>query len=137
MDDERNSGRQEGLYATLKGVAATLLTTGRTRLELLGNEIQEEKLRAIRLLLMALGTVFCLGIGVLLLVALIALLFWESRLLVVGGCAAFFGVLGAIFFQALQSAAQRSESPFSSSLAELEEDIRQLKAAAHNEPDIR
>ncbi|MBI4742680.1 MAG: phage holin family protein [Betaproteobacteria bacterium] len=123
-----------GLFATLKGVAAALVSTGRTRLELLGNEIEEEKLRALRLLLTALAMVFCVGVGVLLAVAFFAVVFWEYRGFVIGGFAALFIVLGAFFFRAMKQAAQRSEPLFASSLSELEEDLRQLKAAARNEP---
>lgn len=127
------TGRQAGLFAALNGIAATLLSTGRTRLELLANEIEEEKLRAIRLLLMALAMVFCLGVGILLAVALLATLFWDSRLLIIGGFAGLFLTLGGVFFSAFKHATQRPAPVFAASLAELEEDLRQLKAAARDE----
>lgn len=126
--------RATGLFGSLKLIAATLIASGRTRLELLGNEIEEEKLRAIHMLLMALGLVFCLGVGVLLTVAFLAVLYWDSRLLVLGGFATLFVVLGWVFFRALKKAAQRTSPLFAASLSELEEDLRQLKAAARNEP---
>ena len=129
-----NTSQNTGLFTALKNVSATLLATGRTRLELLGNEFEEEKLRAIRLLLLAEAMVFCLGIGVLLFVALLSLLFWDNKVAIVGGFAGLFLLLGLVFFSALKSASQRREKPFASSLAELEEDLRQLKAAARNEP---
>jgi uncharacterized membrane protein YqjE len=130
----QNNGQNTGLFAALKGIAATLLTTGRTRLELLGNEIEEGKLRALRLLLLAQAMIFCLGVGILLAVAWLALCFWESRLLVMGGFALLFILLGGVFLRAFLNATQRSKPLFASSLAELEEDLRQLKAAAHHEP---
>jgi uncharacterized membrane protein YqjE len=122
-----------GLFAALSNTAATLLNMGRTRLELLANEIEEEKLRAMRLLLMALAMVFCLGVGIVLAVALLATLFWESRIIVFGGFAGIFLALGAVFFGAFKRATQRPAPVFAFSLAELEEDLRQLKAAARNE----
>jgi len=79
---DNTGGETNGLFAALKGIAATLLASGKTRLELLGNEIEEEKLRAIQLLLMAQSMVFCFGVGVILAVALISSLFWDNRLLV-------------------------------------------------------
>lgn len=127
-------GPSAGLFGSLKSIAATLIASGRTRLELLGNEIEEEKLRAIHMLLMALGLVFCLGVGVLLAVAFLAVMYWDSRLQVLGGFACLFVVLGGLFFCALRSAAQRPAPLFSASLSELEEDLRQLKAAIRNEP---
>jgi uncharacterized membrane protein YqjE len=129
----QNTGQNPGLFTALKSVSASLLATGRTRLELFGNEFEEEKLRAIRLLVMAEAMVFCLGIGILLVVALLATIFWDNRIAVIGGFAGLFLLLGFIFFKALMSAAQRQEKPFASSLAELEEDLRQLKSAARNE----
>jgi uncharacterized membrane protein YqjE len=133
-DSDTGSSVDTGLFATLKDIATTLLTTGRTRLELLSNEIEEEKLRALRLLLLGQAMMFCLGIGVLLAVAWLALLFWESSLLLMGGFAILFILLGGAFLRAFLGATQRSQPAFASSLAELEEDLRQLKAAARNEP---
>lgn len=127
-----DSGRKAGLFAALKNVAATLLASGRTRLELLGTEFEEEKLRALRLLVAALAMVFCLGVAALLLVGLLALIFWESRVVVIGGFAALFLLLGVIAYKALVHATQRTQPPFAHTLAELEEDLRQLKAAARH-----
>lgn len=133
---ETPAGRSPaGLFAGASRLAASLLAAGRTRLELLGNEFEEEKRRALRLLLLAQGMVFCFGVATLLGVALLALIFRENQLLVIGGMALLFAVLGAIFFRALTLATQRKEAVFASSLAELEEDIRQLKAAARSSTD--
>ena len=124
---------QTGLFTALKNVSATLLATGRKRFELLSNEFEEEKLRTIRLLLMAEAMVFCLGIGLVLLVALLTTLFWDNRIVVIGGFTGLFLLLGFVFFKALVNATQRQEKPFASSLAELEKDLRQLKSAVRNE----
>ena len=132
-DPEADHSKGGGLFATLKNLAATLLSSGRTRLELLGNEIEAEKLRAMHLLLMAQAMVFCFGVGVLLAVAWLTALFWESRTFLLAGFAVLFIVLGSFFWRTFQRTAQRSEPVFASSLAELEEDLRQLKAAARHE----
>ncbi|WP_153110661.1 phage holin family protein [Propionivibrio limicola] len=130
-------GEQSGLFAALKNISATLLATGKTRLELLGNEIEEEKLRAIRLVFLAQGMAFCLGVGVLLFVALMAALFWESRLVVLGGAAGVFLAGGAFCCVLFKRATVRPEPVFAASIAELQEDIRQLKAALENEQTAR
>ena len=72
------------MFAALKNIAATLLASGKTRLELFANELEEEKLRAFQMLVMALGMVFCLGAGMLILILFLTVLFWESRVLVLG-----------------------------------------------------
>jgi len=131
---DHTGGEANGLFAALKGVAATLLASGKTRLELLGNEVEEEKLRAIQLLLMAQGMVFCFGVGVILAVALISSAFWDNRLLVLGLFALLFLLGGGIFYSRFRKATQPPARVFAASLAELQEDLRQLKAAMANEP---
>lgn len=123
-------GEGAGLFAALKNSAATLLSSGKTRLELLGNEIEEEKLRAINLLLMAQGMVFCLSAGTLIFVCFLSVLFWENRLFVLGAAVGFFLLLGLVFFALFKRAAHRPEKMFAASIAELQEDLRQLRAAA-------
>lgn len=133
---ETSAGRPAvGLFAGANRLAVTLLAAGRTRLELLGNEFEEEKQRALRLLLLAQGMVFCFGVATLLGVALLALVFRENPLTVIGAMALLFAMLGGIFYRSFMHATQRKEAAFASSLAELEEDIRQLKAAAQASAD--
>ncbi len=131
---ESQGGENSGLFAALKNIAATLLASGKTRLELLGNEIEEEKLRAIQLLLMAQAMVFCFGVGAVLAVALLTALFWDSRFLLLSASVAFFLILGGIFYMSFKRATHRPDRVFSASIAELQEDIRELKAALAHEP---
>jgi uncharacterized membrane protein YqjE len=128
-DGKANSG----LFSALKGIAATLLATGRTRLELLANEIEEEKLRAIQLLIVAQGMMFCFGVGALLAVGLLSVLWWDSRILVLGLSSAFFFGLGVFFYTQFKRSTKRPEGVFQASIDELEEDLRKLRAAAEND----
>ncbi len=119
-----------GLLAAARISAATLLTIGRTRLELLGNEIEEKKLRIAQLVMFLLVAAFSLTIAVLLAVVWLVVLFWEARALILGIGTLVFLLIG---IYALVSARKATASPdkiFASSLAELEEDVRQLKEAA-------
>jgi uncharacterized membrane protein YqjE len=125
----QNAGQSSGLFAALKNISVTLLTTGKTRLELLGNELEEEKQRAVRLVLMAQGMVFCFGVGALLFVAFVTLLFWESRIAILGAFVAVFLLSGGAFYVAFGRLATRPTPVFSASLAELQEDLRELKAS--------
>lgn len=129
------SGRQGGLFAALKNLSATLLSSGRTRLELLGNELEEEKLRAIQLLLMAQGLVFCLSISVFVLVLFFTAVFWESRIIVLGASSGILLIVSAGIAIGLKRALYRPRRMFDASLSELEEDIRQLKAAIGRHDD--
>lgn len=119
-----------GIFASVKNLAATLVAMGRTRLELLGNEIAVEKQRFVNLFLLAQVLVLCLILGVILLVVLMALLFWDQRLLVIAGMAAFFLGLAGYLYLRVQRLLHPPEPVFANSLAELKEDLRQLKAAS-------
>ena len=119
-----------GLLAALQTVAASLLAMGQTRLELLANEIEVQKLQALRMLLLAGALLFCAGLGIVLLVVLLALAAGELRLFVVGGCAVAFLLMAASLYRALMQATRAPEPAFEATLAELQEDIRNLKAAS-------
>ena len=119
-----------GLLAALQTVAASLLAMGQTRLELLANEIEVQKLHALRMLLLAGALLFCTGLGIVLLVVLLALAAGELRLFVVGGCAVAFLLMAVSLYRALMRAIRVPEPAFEATLAELQEDIRNLKAAS-------
>ena len=122
-----------GLLAATRHSAATLLATGRTRLELLGNEIRDEKLRAVHLLLLSQAVAFCLMIGLILAIALLVVVFWDSRVFVLGGFTALFALVGSFAYFALRRAMRRGQSIFATSIAQLGEDLQQLRTAAGNE----
>lgn len=119
--------------AVLKDIAATLLVTLQTRLALLVNEIQTQKHHALQQVGFGLALLFCLGLGVLLAVALAVLLWWEQRFLVLGFFTALFLGLAGYFYAALRRNNAASAPLFAVSLAELQEDIRQLKEASDHE----
>ena len=51
-------GGREGLFAALKNIPVTLLAMSQTRLELLANEVEAQKLTVLRMLLLAQGMMF-------------------------------------------------------------------------------
>ncbi len=65
---------------------------------------------------------------------LLTALFWDSRFLLLGASVAFFLILGGIFYMSFKRATHRPDRVFSASIAELQEDIRELKAALAHEP---
>ncbi|MFC5519730.1 phage holin family protein [Polaromonas jejuensis] len=123
----------KGPLAAVRDIAATLLATLQTRLALLANEVQVEKHQILQQLTLGLALVFCLGLGVLLAVALVVLLWWEQRLAVLGFFSALFLGLAAYCYAVLRRDHAASDPLFAASLAELQEDLRQLKAAAHEQ----
>ena len=124
------AGGREGLFAALKNIPVTLLAIGQTRLELFANEVETQKLTVLRMLLLAQAMLFCAGLGLLLAVALITLLMWDQRLIVVAVFAALFLLAAALSYRALMRIVNAPEPAFAATLAELREDMRQLKAAS-------
>jgi len=123
-----------GVWGAAKAKAVTLLAIGQTRLELLANEIEVGRVTAMRQLMLALSVLFCVALGVVLTVMGLTLLFWEQRLVVVALSGALFWALALYFYVTMRGAARKTEPLFSASLAELQEDLRQLKAATRNGP---
>lgn len=117
----------------LKNIAATLLESVQTRLTLLVNEIETQKYLALRQFWLVLALLFCLGLGLLLAVALAVLLWWEQRILVLGLFTVLFLGLAGYFYAALRRNSAASTPLFAVSLAELQEDLRQLRQATDHE----
>ncbi len=113
---------------SVKRLASTLIAIVSTRLELLANEVQEERLRLAQMFFLYLSALFCFGMGVLLLTAFITVLFWdEHRLAVLGGLCILFFVLATLMAMLLRNKAQSKQKLFSASLAELFKDREQLE----------
>lgn len=109
-----------------KRLLSTLTSIVSTRLELLANELQEERLRLTQLLLFYLSAIFCFGMGILLLVIFIVVLFWDDhRQAVLGVLSLVFFVIGALML--LRGRAQAKSRLFSASLAELSKDRKLLE----------
>lgn len=126
-----------GPFAALKIIPITLLTMAQTRLQLLGNEILTEKHRALRELTLVLAMVACAGLGVLLVVGLVVTLMWDQRIWVLSGLIVLFLGAALVCFAKLRRSTRSFDGIFAGSLAELQEDLRQLKAASDHVKDPR
>jgi uncharacterized membrane protein YqjE len=126
-----------GPFAALKNIPITLLAMAHTRLQLLGNEILTEKHRALRELTLVLAMVACAGLGVLLVVGLVVILLWDQRVLVLAALIVLFLGAAALCFAKLRRSTRSFDGIFAGSLAELQEDLRQLKAASEHGQDPR
>lgn len=118
-----------GLLGSAKRLAATLTSIVSTRLELLANELQEERLRLTQMLFFALCALFCFGMGLLLFTVFIVVLFWDDhRLAVLGVLSVIFFASGSLAALLLRGKAREKSRLFSASLAELARDREQLGA---------
>ncbi len=118
-----------GLMGSVRRLLSTLTSIASTRLELLANELQEERLHLTQMLFFTLVALFFFGMGLLLFTAFIVVLFWDDhRLAVLGVMCIFFFALGTLLAMLLRSKAQAKSKLFSASLAELAKDREQLGA---------
>lgn len=118
-----------GLLGSIRQLASTLTSIVSTRLELLANELQEERLRLTQMLLYAWFALFCFGMGMLLLTAFIVVLFWDDhRLAAIGALGTVFFALAALMAWLLRGKSRARSGLFSASLAELAKDREYLDA---------
>ena len=121
---------QSGLFGVLRGGAQSLLAAAQSRLSLLANEIEVEKLRTFRLLLLAQALMFCLGLAFIFCAGLVIFVFWDQRIPVIAGLSALFFMTSYLLYKKIACIVNDSDPLFAATLAELQEDLRQLKAAA-------
>lgn len=108
---------------SLKRLAGTSLAILQARLELLSNEMEEERLRIGQMLLYGSIALFFFGLAIVILTAFFVVLFWDShRLLVLCGFTALYFVAGLLAWNALRRAAREKSKLFSDTLAELADD---------------
>lgn len=119
-----------GFFRAFKTLLVTLLATGRTRLELLSVELQEEKLRLIDLIASALIAVFALGLALVLTLVFLTLAFWEQRLLILGGATGLCWLALLLLYVRIRGLTARPSPLFKSSLAELDKDLATLRGPA-------
>src|SRR5487761_2072052 len=116
-----------GLMESSKRVVGTLLAIFQTRLELLSNEIEEERLRVRQMLFYGSVALFFFGLSIMLMTVFVVVVFWDSyRLSVLGGLTALFFLAGLLVFKSLCNLSLERTKLFSSSLAELEDDRARL-----------
>ncbi len=118
---------ETGLLASVKRLLSTLAAIASTRLELLVNELHEERLHLEQMLLFFFSALFCFGMSIVLLSFFVVVLFWDQhRLAALGGLGMAFFAAGAYLAQRLRSMAEKKSRLFSVSLGELSRDREQL-----------
>ncbi len=116
-----------GLLASASAVFGLLVEMGCTRLQLASVELEEERLRLVSLCLLALATMFFLGVTLVFTALLLVLVFWDGpRLWVASGVAGFF-ILGTAALAWRWRWVQQHRPPFlASTLATLRADREAL-----------
>ena len=128
MDEPRpDASADQGVLAALRRLTGNAIALLHTRLELLITEIEEERSRFVRILVLSVIAAFFLSIGVLTLTIFIILLAWDKHgLLVAGGLAVLYLAIGTTLALSVRNLAKTRSKLFSSSLAELKKDHDEL-----------
>ncbi len=128
MAEREGAAARGGLLRSIKHLAGKLLGAAQTRLEILATEIEEERMRLEQLLLIALAAAFCLGMGIVLCVALVVVYYWDThRLAAIGILAAGFIAAGALLGWILRDKAKTRPKPFAITRGELAKDRAMLR----------
>ena len=123
MSDSRPGAASGGLLVSLRRLIATAFELAQVRLELIGTDLEQQKLRILAGLVWAALGLMLVGVGLVLLAGCVVLLFWEGyRLQAMGVLTLVFLACGAL---ALRHATARLKTPpgaFAASVAELTQD---------------
>lgn len=115
--------QSNGLVASVKALMSTLLCIAQTRLELLANEMEEDRLRMIRLVLFSLFMFLFFCLGIVMFTLMIIVIYWDTyRLLAIGLVALTYLVVAAGLAVYLARQVKQKPKIFSASIAELIKD---------------
>lgn len=127
MHTENASASKGGLLDSVKTLAGTLLAMGQTRLELLSNDLEEERSWLTSMLVWTLIALFCAILAVVLATLLIVVIFWDTyRLLAISIMIGVFVVGAGFSWRVVNNMSRVKPRLFSSSIAELSKDRKQL-----------
>jgi uncharacterized membrane protein YqjE len=126
MADREHAG---GLFGSVRRVADTCLSSIHNRVELFGLELQEEKLRLMRLLLWISVALFATFLA--LTIATIGLVFAfapDDRPLVAIGFGILYGVIALVTWLKLRGEIKNTPPPLADTMAELKKDLDALRS---------
>ena len=124
-------GQGQGLGASLRRVASSLSAILHTRFELFAREVERERIRITRLLLIGFIALFFFALGMVTLTIFVIVLFWDSQRLVAIGfiTALYLGIAGGLALLAKRDVTSGSR-PFAATVAELRKDRERFRS--HN-----
>jgi len=124
----RDQDSEPGLFTSAKHLLATFVSATKTRLELVAVDIELERSRVVRQLLLAVAAVLLAGIGIILLTLLIVVAVWDTpaRLPVLGALTALYWIGVACCGYALRKRTQAPGQLFKATVEELGKDLESL-----------
>src|SRR5829696_8093916 len=132
MFGDSGQGRNErggGLFGSVRRVADTCLSSVHNRVELFGLELQEEKLRLMRLLLWTGAALFATFLAITIATIGLVLVFpSERRALVTIGFGILYTVIALVTWTKLRNEIKNSAPPLADKIAELKKDVDALRS---------
>jgi uncharacterized membrane protein YqjE len=120
---------EPGFFKSLKSIVATLAALLHTRLELASTELEEELERLKRVLLLAAISLFCAGVGIVLVTVFVVAVFWDThRFVVLGACAALYLIAGVMLALAARRSVTGRPRLFAATISELGKDREHLES---------
>ena len=124
---EESQAAPGGLFESLKTLSVSLVSIVHTRLELLSNDVAEEREQLTSFLVLVMVALGCLGLGVVLLAMLVVVAFWEThRFLALAGLTGLFLTTGVGLGWYAMHRVRTKPRLFEASLAELSKDRQNL-----------
>ena len=118
-----------GVLASLRGLVATAIAITHNRLQLLASDLEEQRVRALQMIVLGAVAFFCGAVAVLLVSAWIVIALWDQyRLLTLGFLAIVYFAGCVIALVLLRSRMVARPRMFASSLAELHRDEDLLRS---------
>ena len=129
ISDPGAAGRAPGVIASLRSLAANAVEIVRTRLELFGNEFEEERIRTLEIIVLGAVAFFCAAVSALLMTTWIIVALWDQyRLITLAVLALAYLIVAAVVVLKLKSKTAERPKLFATSLAELTRDRDLLKS---------
>lgn len=124
---DEDTGRKGGLLESIKNLASTLILMGQTRLELLSNDLEEERAWLSSMMVWTLVALFCAALAVVLATLLVVVIFWDTyRLQAISVMVVIFALGAGFAWRVLSNMSRSKPRLFSASLAEFSKDREQL-----------
>ncbi len=127
--DVRSDNPPPGVIGSLRGLAATAVGLAQTRLQLLANELEEQRIRVLQMVVLGAVAMFCGAMAVILITAFIVVALWDQhRLWTLGALAVLYAAGAFAVLSTLKRRAAERPKAFAASLAELRSDQEALRS---------
>jgi uncharacterized membrane protein YqjE len=117
-----------GLFSSVRRMADTCLSSVHNRVELFGLELQEEKLRLVRLLVWTVAALFASFLAITVITIAVVMIFEENRRVVVTIFGIFYAILATVLGLKLRNEIKNAPPPLADTTAELKKDLDALRS---------